>query len=109
MTKTDKLLAVLDLPEEEQVWWVFENVSSYQNLCGEKTLADLAFRLRDEWAGKLFSRRMSFPKGLKVVWKYKCKKHEAKIAFDYWLCLIAQPIHWIIAALIVKELANGKT
>ena len=125
MTEIEKLKAVLDMTEAESVTFVanyivennsIKNAQGFANdlspfswASNRRVFADLAFRFRDEWTGKIFSRRMFLQKGLKIVWEYESKKllkSDSKIAFDYWICLLAQPIHWIIASLIAKQLAK---
>ncbi|KKN71398.1 hypothetical protein LCGC14_0421200 [marine sediment metagenome] len=101
MSKTEKLLKVLDLPEEEQERWVFENVSSYQNLCGEKSLADLAFRLRD----KVISSENGTRKWVCGMFDVYMKMTGSKLLNWKWGYVEAKPIHWIVAALIAKEKA----
>ena len=94
MSKTKVYLAVLDLPEEEQERWVFENVSSYQNLCGEKSLADLAFRLRDEVI--VNQGYIAWHKAEVIMCEYMGKA-------IHWFTQYGQPHHWIITALIAKQ------
>ena len=50
MDKTEELLAVLDLPKEEQEKWVAAHLGYNITFGGlaHESLADLAFRLRDE-------------------------------------------------------------
>lgn len=90
MTK-DELLAVLDMSEDEQWEWCVKNVK--EKTIGE-SLADLAFRLRDEVVAECGD----------IVW------HKAVVKIcDYmrmgtaWFKNYAKPIHWIIAALIAKQ------
>lgn len=94
MTKTEKLLAVLDLPEKEQVDYLF--LHDYDL---DESLADLAFRLRDEvlesesgtlhWVMAMFDVYMKMTGSKLLNWK--------------WGYVKAKPIHWIIAALIAKH------
>ena len=108
--KIKELLAVLDLPEREQfhklddLGIIDENHREMIFLFGQNSgLADLAFRLRDEvrsnghfYAGIIYVRR-------KMTGKEICD-------CEHCLCFAAiyefKPIHWIIAALIAKELAK---
>lgn len=91
------LKAVLDMSEGEQ--W------EYVQLCfPEKdwiTLADLAFRLRDEACGYSCE---DYYNGLITVYNHVyAKKYVSFYAF--WTYQ-AKPIHWIIAALIAKGKDN---
>lgn len=115
----NKLLKVLDMTEGEQhqaickYAWHHRKESSiladyhreHKGGYMETSLADLAFRLRDEavenrefmWAcAKVYNK----------AWKYKLEPHEVDaptIAMWVWFANHAKPIHWIIAALIAKE------
>lgn len=70
-----------------------------------ESLADLAFRLRDEAveidSGVLFGRGLT-----KVCWKLFGENKYGLNEFLSWSATVAYPIHWIIAALIAKELSN---
>ncbi len=93
MTKEIKdLLAVLDMPEDEHARWCSSNVDCVFYGC----LADLAFRLRDE----VFP--TEFHAGVYEVQQYETKDYAPAL----WGECFAQPIHWIIAALIAKSLAK---
>jgi hypothetical protein len=113
---TDKeLLAVLDLPEEEHLMavaklaWRSRKKSSiladfhreYKGGYMDTSLADLAFRLRDEAVSDLPERNAAekWESALKAV----CKHIGIYLPIDEWFVDHAQPIHWIIAALIAKE------
>lgn len=110
MTKTEELLAVLDLPENEQWNWLVKNNIGGLAVGEVAHLADLAFRLRDEAAIDW----TNYCEAMTTIWAYWCKstwadrktKGEDKKHIKYrkfWM-LHSQPIHWIIAALIAKEL-----
>ena len=105
--RMNELLAVLDMPETEQ--WKrlrpFTDASGddyerglYSKCLRKRVLADLAFRLRDEAIEKY---GVEFHNGIYAVQCY-LKKEEWATAF--WGEVYAQPIHWIIAGLIAKEL-----
>jgi hypothetical protein len=100
--KIKELLAVLDLPAKEQYFKVLE-------LCDESpadrdcpSLADLAFRLRDEM---LKMEHYAPFEARRLVGNYTTKSHSIEISEYWWACKV-KPIHWIIAALIAKELAK---
>lgn len=105
--KIEKLLKILNLSEESQkIWLVAAGIMKISE--GEKgetileeSLADLAFRLRD----KLDSSRYGL-RSLELV-KSRVDSGE-EISFWTWWIFEAQPIHWIIAALIAQELAKDK-
>ncbi len=105
-----ELLAVLDMPEEdEQIVRLFDfsviSSEEYDNFEAGRgfSLADLAFRLRDEAPTNYL------PGAICIVHEYvdtgvnKMYSHNFGGASS-WFCFLAQPIHWIIAALIAKEL-----
>ena len=89
-----ELLAVLDMSEDEQDKWCEENVDMQ---FGE-SLAELAFRLRDETKSKVEFHHC-FAKVCKHI-----DPHIMNYA-GYGLCT-CKPIHWIIAALIAKGKAK---
>lgn len=107
MTKIDELLTVLDMPEEEQWDWLLNRADEFwpneDAFYGEREryIADLAFRLRDEVMGEAFGDfgEEVFLEGLDKVQLYIKDKKPATAVFG----LFAQPIHWIIAALIAEE------
>ena len=117
--KIQELLSVLDMTEEEQYEWVSqyckdnyidnEITISHPNLGFddyeiECSLADLAFRMRDEAdKARLTLARIEVFKAIKEPVHFE----EAKY-LEYWWNSYAQPIHWIIAALIAKELEKRK-
>ena len=93
-----ELLAVLDMPEgsPEQYGWLLSTIREHKACCP----ADLSFRLRDEvlssengmrqWICGMFDVYMKATKNKLLNWK--------------WGYVKAKPIHWIIAALIAKEM-----
>ena len=108
MTK-DKLLAVLDMSEDEQYYWCAE----YFKDIFAGSLACLAFRLRDEVKGSEGHEAVNI--GQRVVSDYvfnlpgnrptyEQSVKNARFEEDYksWYADQAKPIHWIIAALIAK-------
>lgn len=126
--KIKELLSVLDMPEEEQWKWLNDNFPDDDALhfcsgtpvclVGEQELAFLAFRLRDEvWDTE------GWTKAKEIIWLH-CRKEAAKAKelfesvddgdeplwrrINGWFVNVAKPIHFIIAALIAKELGNGK-
>ena len=108
MTK-DKLLAVLGMSEDEQwKWCILHNIK----FVGE-SLADCAFRLRDEVKGSEGHEAVNI--GQRVVSDYvfnlpgnrptyEQSVKNARFEEDYksWYADQAKPIHWIIASLIAK-------
>lgn len=101
------ILELLDMTEEEQqgqiINWAYMNMDSakYHAFVSKmpESLADLAFRLRDEilnsengtikWVAGMFDVYMKMTGSKLLNWK--------------WGYIKAKPIHWIIAALIAKE------
>jgi hypothetical protein len=80
------------MSEDEQLLWCAEN-AGFDML--DATLADLAFRLRDEAVGYNRNRWID---ALRTVWKYS---HNYRTSKQFWM-IESKPIHWIIAALIAK-------
>jgi hypothetical protein len=89
----DELLKYLDMNEDERVDWLWNRDILKPN----ESLADLAFRLRDEVVKE--SHR-AFHDAVYEVMEY-CG--DDSWASAYWGMALAKPIHWIIAALIAKE------
>lgn len=104
MSKTEELLAVLDLTRQEQWEWLEAKFSETDDLhcclgtpicfTGEQDLANLAFRLRDEMFSSAKG-KAAWCRGCRIVIKAANNSDE----FPVW----SQPIHWIIAALIAKH------
>jgi len=123
MTKTEKLLAVLDLPNKPQDemaemynWtpvdvWICQNILTggdetiaYQK--GYLSRADLAFRLRDEIVkADLANETDCWCEASYEVFLYVIGEENEKdeVGLDTWFSMYAKPIHWIIAALIAKQ------
>ena len=103
-------LAVLDKTHEEQLKWCVDNAGL--DIVGE-SLADLAFRLRDEVSetkGNLMD--IFNPTKLTIAYfdafmdicdHYKYPWSENQGDVYTWIVYNAKPIHWIIAALIAKR------
>ena len=105
------LLKVLDMNEDFQ-WNFLVSHQGIQELCEHqldafcqkkfkrRILADLAFRLRDEWskAGAFYSAMLDIQEYLKIE-KYTSRR---AMSYKFW-AMQASPIHWIIAALIAKD------
>ena len=107
-------LKILDMTEDEQLealnnLWQNRQLPEWFNLSPDLNgkiwmtvpnrhlLADLAFRLRDE-AVQLC---ISWEKAKEDVWVYVChKKPDVEISYIGFWTNLAQPIHWIAAALI---------
>ena len=93
-------LAVLGLPEEEQLAWVAREYFYNDLFAAGHCSADLAFRLRNK-AGQ-----GRFVDAIVEVFEFLFGYSDYKSVM-MWLCSQeCQPIHWIIAALIAKELAK---
>lgn len=107
-----ELLAVLGVSEDEQ-WGFLCSQKRIQEICGNqldvfcqkkykrRVLADLAFRLRDETV---------YLRKIEIVFEHcegKIRNHRnpSQKYFIWWIEQ-AKPIHWIIAALIAKELSR---
>lgn len=135
MSKIDKMLAVLDMGatiisassnkpvidtfdrERKQIEWLCANNIMRHKKCPEtfigdaasnkptESLADLAFRLRDEVVDDESCSWDCWKKALKAVYQKAKSKEVLDYLWDWWVDL-SQPIHWIVASLIAKELSN---
>ena len=94
-----ELLAVLDMSEAEQSVWT--EAPEHGNRQMGESLADLAFRLRDEVVAKSHA---DFHEAIYDV-MVKVEGND-NWATAFWGECIAKPIHWIIAALIAKDKEN---
>jgi hypothetical protein len=116
--KIKELLAVLTMPEKEQAKKLAKlysqdndgNLIFYpvEKIAQRTFLADLAFRLRDE----IWSDYPPFT-DKQHCWYNALTEINKKIHTSHWLggekswwMEYAQPIHWIIAALVAKQLAK---
>lgn len=115
MTKKDKikeLLGVLDMDSDSQFWTIQKYLSPEEAELydtSEISLADLAFRLRDEVKSKhekewyracfIVDEGLFNPNGGRGYTEWHGAEAEHGI-------LQRDPIHWIIAALITKELSK---
>lgn len=107
MSKTEELLAVLDLSEDEQFYWIDDHITLKEYVCphcGEQcasieTPADLAFRLRD----KVLGNENGTIKWVAGMFDVYMKMTGSKLLSWKWGYVKAHPIHWIIAALITEE------
>jgi hypothetical protein len=124
--KTKDLLAVLDLPEESQTpeeiqfqWsplkaWVSKNVLKEpdERIAFQKgyiSLADLAFRLRDEAVIKYGDKGQTpWTLATAIVWGH-CTGPARDVSFGDWWLNEARPIHYIIAYIIAALIAKEKT
>ncbi len=120
MSRTKELLAVLDMDEEEQLKWLINRdiiknhwvTTGSQNPIIDESLADLAFRMRDEAVKECDKTKKAFIfQAFIRVYAYSANidlKNDYTLAdsldMEYWVTLYAQPIHWIIAALIVEKI-----
>jgi hypothetical protein len=107
--KPGKLLKVLDHSEDQQkIFLVVNDVIKTEK--GEKgevvlceSLADLAFRLRDEMVkredGNWCEAEMQVYDYLGAEKTYDC-------GLDTYFVMYAQPVYWIIAALIAQEMGK---
>lgn len=118
----DELLAVLDMPEDEQWSWITEGdkvikfFPDDEIFIGDpqKYLADLAFRLRDEadcmshwWDGVEAVYQKAQADFIEAHIRIAPEIAELNAALQ-WFTNHSQPIHWIVASLIAKELAKEK-
>ena len=107
MTEQEKILAVLDMSEEEQKSWCWFNIENEQYYTSRKrdiNLADLAFRLRDEVDFNIYLEELEV---VYHLWQKRGTIDEQMennlITFTCWLAIYITPIDRIIAALLAKE------
>ena len=94
------LLKVLDMSKDEQGEYLFQK-DIWKLEIQKESLADLAFRLRDEAVAK---NHADFHN---AIYNIMVKvEGDNKWATAFWGECLAKPIHWIIAALIAKEQDN---
>ena len=96
---TDELLKVLDMTARQQAEWV----CFYTDIHTGESLADLAFRMRDEVDV------VNLHDALVKVHDYCDRGADRMYVNNYngainWFIHLAPPIHWIIAALLAKEM-----
>lgn len=89
MSSEQELLAVSDMSEESQIMWSLVHTDMRE----PESLADLAFRLRDEVVVNYGD--LIWHKATLKICGYMGKN-------SIWFKQYAKPIHWIIAALIAK-------
>lgn len=118
-----ELFSVLDLPEVSQkIWLVAKGIlksskGSKGEVVLEESLAELAFRLRDDLHYAIGL--LAWDKACWEVWKHERKKHQSNIferkhlsidqreKYCYnWMSFWAKPIHHIVTALYAKILAQ---
>lgn len=96
-------LKLLDMTEQEQrKWLVLHHILKYKqpqpNQIRWESLADLAFRLRDEAMKNDKTKKLLHD----ALYEIQVKLGETDWATAWWGYAIARPIHWIAAALIAK-------
>ena len=113
--KIDNLLAVLDMTEDER-WSFLCSHQGIQEMCNNQldvncqkkykrmVLADLAFLLRD----KVLALESGTTKWVMAMFDVYMKMTGSKLLNWKWGYVVADPIHWVVAALIVlaKEEKN---
>lgn len=119
--RIDGLLAVIKMPEGEQKLWLAAErvIKTGPDAPGAahllESLEEAAFRLRNETITKLKHTDIDWITAVCIVIKYcegtvcckECKQDiNTKKLFDW--SADAQPIHWIIAALIALELLRAE-
>jgi len=112
----EELLSVLDMSKDEQIVWtkqycekekidntrIIPHPDLGEDYEIEGSLADLAFRLRDEVVKDIDIPLEIWASALRKVFLTEFKSG-SKITILSLFINCAKPIHWIIAALIAKE------
>ena len=122
MDKTQDLLAMLDMcGGEQQIWW--EIKQGEQGHSCKNCLEWSAFRLRDEAVKRPFEYGKDFETVAVAIqnyilypppnpqlgksfedYLYTVRASSMWVSTSNWWMRLAKPIHWIIAALIAKEM-----
>ena len=105
MTEIEKLLKVLDMSHNEQAVWCEK--PKHGNRQMGQSLADLAFRLRDE--AKLLTTKGGYSLWYKAkieVFNYEFEKDKTRRGTDAFWEYDTKEIHFIVRALIAKQLAE---
>ena len=93
-----ELLAILDMDPDNQFWsiqkYLPKDLAELYDT-SEISLADLAFKFRDE----AIEKDLFWDDALVLVWEKLGRPKKYQTFHKYYV----QPIHWIIAALIAKE------
>jgi len=92
-----EILSVLDMTEADQYQWCYEQLPELRNY--PLSLADLAFRMRDEAVKKNIYKYIDAEN---IVKSHLLIQTNGTINWSY----DSQPIHWIIVSEIAKELAK---
>ena len=112
-----EILSLDNKTEEEQIEWLRENdilrkwgygnknidCSPLEDFLGYESLADCAFRLRDE----AFNKVGTFVGRCKIFIACKDKDCEIKDC-DTWFLHKSKPIHWIMAYLLARLESEGR-
>ena len=106
---TVDIKVVLAMSEEEQYGWVCAklcNKRDYKTICDlsscKLSLADLAFQLRDEAVEK---DAFEWMKACESIFEIACPKSQWS-NYDIWWQDYSQPIHWILTAMLAKEMSR---
>ena len=95
------LLLVLGMSEDEQSYWTAENTDRRVRGGSYESLADLAFRLRDEVL-KEHSGCERYHEAIEDIYKYREIRKQGTSLYA-WTAYQLKPIDMIIAALIAKQ------
>ena len=108
MTK-EQLLKVLDMSEDEQWEQCYRHIPEFGQ--HEYSLADLAFRLRDKYLSIDYERATwmvcCYVKKMQCIYINCGEEQLHAVVKDGWWIYHSKPIHWIIAALIAREINNA--
>ena len=104
---SDELLKVLDMSEDEQRVWLSKRMTVDKGKISDWSLADLAFRLRDEIIvneqGKMAWFNALFELNEYIGGSEQCTEKSMPFDEDRWMCYYGKPIHFIITALKAME------
>lgn len=95
------------ISEEEQIEWLNKNLYDYGYNGIDGSLADLAFRLRDE---VVKNHRPEWLKACQLIYLNRCPQiRYCSLLEGERFVLEQNPIHWIIASIKAKHLAKENT
>lgn len=108
-----ELLKILDISEDEQQIWLIKNEVMVGAVlqckgggelpCPSESLADLAFRFRDEANPEAYCDTLDIVYQNWIARETKNHPTHKLVAYSYWIAVYITPIDMIITALIAKD------
>lgn len=108
MKQSDKIkefLAILDKTKDEQIQWCDCNCDYDER---NESLADLAFRMKYHFLESYCDAKKRFTDAIELIGSHIIEYSPiGKDTIYDWFVFQSQPIHWIVASLVAKEIADG--